>query len=327
MMGYMERGVLLPSNPERDPVGVTTRAAALGYDAVWTPELWGDGAFVRLAAIAGATDDLRLGTAIANVFSRSPAVLAAAAASLDRVSGGRFTLGLGVSTAKAVEDLHGMSFDRPVTRARETIELVRGFLGDDGPVDYDGEVFSVADFPPLDADVPIFHAALGRENRRVVGHLCDGWIPHNLPLHTLDDAFTVVADAAREVGRDPDEITVAPYVPTAVADAEAGAQAAIRGHVAYYVGSGEGYRRAVAGTFPEEAEQIATAWCAGDRDAARDAVTDEVAAALGVAGTPETAPDRFTALLGDSIIDHAVIVVPPGLGEADARLTLETLAP
>jgi alkanesulfonate monooxygenase SsuD/methylene tetrahydromethanopterin reductase-like flavin-dependent oxidoreductase (luciferase family) len=79
------------------------------------------------------------------------------------------------STPKAIEDLHGLRFERPVQRAHEAISLVKQFTGGgDGAIRYDGEVFCVADFPALDADVPVYHAALGPANRRVVGRLCDG---------------------------------------------------------------------------------------------------------------------------------------------------------
>ena len=215
----MERGLLLQSDPSRDWRSMAARAADRGYDGLWAAELWGADAFVRLATLAAEYSDLTLGTAIANVYSRSPAVLAMAAATLDEVTAGRFVLGTGVTTPKAVEDLHGGSFDRPVTRAAEAIRLVRHFLSEAESVDMDGDVFSVADFPGLDADVPVYHAALGRRNRRVVGREADGWIPHNVPFPALESAFEAVADAATAVGRDPSTIAVAPYVPAAVARA------------------------------------------------------------------------------------------------------------
>lgn len=323
----MPRGILLPSDGGRKATERAIRAEELGYDSVWTPELWGADAFVGLTEIATRTDDVRLGTAIANVFSRSPAVLAMASASVDRVSDGRMTLGVGVSTQKAIEDLHGMAFEQPVRRAHETIELVRRFTAGEGRVEYDGEVFDVADFPSLGVDIPIYHAALGPANRRVVGRLCDGWIPHNVPFSQLDAAFETVVDTARDAGRDPGTIEVAPYVPAAVSDDVGEARDAIRGHVAYYVGSGEGYTRAVATVFPEEAQQVADAWRGGDRGDARAAVTDEMVDELGVAGTPETAPERLATLVDETVIDHPVLVVPAQASDEMAERTLEALAP
>lgn len=315
-------GVILPAVSSQSPASLATRAETLGYDSVWVGELWGVDAFVQLAEIAARTDEIGLGTAIVNVFSRSPGVLAMAAASLDRLAPGRITLGVGASTPKAVEDLHGMAYDRPVRRIHETVELVAAYLDDADRVEYDGELFSVADFPGLDADVPVYNAALGPANRRATGRLCDGWIPHNIPFDALPETFEVVADAAREAGRDPDAIAVAPYVPAAVSDDEAVAFDAVSGHLAYYIGSGEGYRRAVATTFADEADRIATAWRDGNRTNAAAAVTDEMVRALGVAATPDTAADRLEAVTDAEIVDRPILTIPK---QADDELTLRTI--
>jgi alkanesulfonate monooxygenase SsuD/methylene tetrahydromethanopterin reductase-like flavin-dependent oxidoreductase (luciferase family) len=324
----MRLGLLLPHIGTVDSTELAVRAEDLGYGSVWLGELWGSDSTIQLTAIAGETDDIEIGTAILNVFSRSPAVLAMTAATLDRVSDGRFTLGLGTSTPKAIEDLHGMPFDRPVRRSHETIELVKKFLGGgDERVDYDGELFETKDFPPLDADVDVYHAALGPANRRVVARLADGWIPHNIPFPHLEEAFEYVAEHAEKAGRDPDDITVAPYIPSAVSDDEAEAHDAIRGHIAYYVGSGKGYQRAVAQMFPEEADAVADAWRGGDRKGAAAAVTDEMVAALGVSGTPDQARDRLRDIMDNPAIDRPLITIPNQTAEKLAEQTIEALSP
>ena len=322
----MDRGVLIPDTPAVDGPAMAERLDELDYDTVWMAELWGDNALVRLADLAHRVD-CDLGTAIANVYSRSPAVLASAAATLDDVAPGQFTLGLGVSTPKAIEDLHGMAFDRPARRGHETIELVKQFTSGEGRVEYDGEIFDVADFPAQSADVPVYYAALGPANRRVVGHVADGWIPHNIPFRRLENTFETVADAAEEAGRDPEDITIAPYVPSAVSEDGEEAMDAIRGHVAYYVGSGEGYRKAVAAAFGDQADAVADAWREGDREAAASRVSDEMVDALGVAGTPETAREKLDDLLDRTPIDHPMLVVPAQAAEEFAEPTFEALAP
>jgi len=330
----MDVGLLLPDVSDLDQTALAVRAEEQGYDSVWLGELWGTSAPIRLAEIADRTDQVAIATAIVNVFSRTPATLAMTAKSLDTASDGRFVLGVGTSTATAIENLHGMAFDQPVRRAHETIELTKRFLGQDDEnesgdhrVSYDGEIFQVSDFPALDVDVPIYHAALGRANRRVVARLCDGWIPHNVPFSALDDAFAYVADHAEEADRNPDEIAVAPYVPAAVADDPAVARDAIRGHVAYYVGSGEGYRNAVASRFPTEADQVAEAWQSGDHQAAAGAVTDEMVADLGVAGTRAEARERLHALVEDTVVERPIITIPRQAADAVAESTIEALAP
>ncbi|ADD06476.1 putative flavin-dependent oxidoreductase [Natrialba magadii ATCC 43099] len=324
----MDVGLMVTSFGDVDQADVAVRAEEREYDAVWVGELWGASGVVQLTKMACRTDEIDLGSAILNVYSRSPAVLAMTAASLSQASDGRFRLGLGTSTPKAVEDLHGMSFDRPVRRAHETIELVREFTTGDGePVDYEGQLLQAADFPSVDAPVPIYHAGLGPANRRVVGRLCDGWIPHNIPFSNLDSAFEEVADAARERDRDPDEITIAPYVPSAVsADADE-ARETLRQHVAYYVGSGEGYRRAVSTVYPDRADRIATAWREGDRATATDAVSDEMLGDLGIAGTPDDARDQLRSLVSETGIDHPIVVVPEPASNAVTEATIDALAP
>ncbi len=320
----MTVGLLLDGE---SPVAAAELASECGYDSAWLGELWGADAFVQLTAVAHRVDDpdLALGTAISNVFSRSPATLAAAAATLDEIADGPVRLGLGASTPKAVEDLHGLTYDRPVRRIHEAAELVHAFTGE-GRVEYDGEVFSVADFPALDADIPVYTAALGPAARRMTGRVADGWLPHNVPFTHVEESFETIADAARDAGRDPAAVSVAPYVPAAVSDDAEEARDAVRSHLAYYVGSGEGYRRAVAQAFPDEAETVAEAWRSGERADARAAVTDEMVDALGVAGSPEEARERFRDVAALDLVDEPVIVVPAQASELYER-TVRELAP
>ncbi|WP_254538020.1 LLM class flavin-dependent oxidoreductase [Halomarina litorea] len=322
----MRLGVLVPAVD--DPTAFTVRAEDLGYESAWMGELWGESSVVRLTDVAARTDDIELGTAILNVFSRTPAVLAMTAKTIDDLSDGRFTLGVGTSTRKAVEDLHGMEWDdpNPIRRAHECIELTKAYLSGEGRVTYDGDVFHAADFPSLDHDVPIYHAALGSANRRVVARLCDGWIPHNVPFPDLADSFEYIAEHAAEAGRDPDAIDVAPYVPACVSDDADEARLMVRKHLAYYVGSGKGYQRAVGGRFPEEADRVADLWHEGDRGAAAEAVTDEMVAALGVAGTPEEAREQLREIGEMDVVDRPLLTIPNSAGHLAER-TVEELAP
>jgi alkanesulfonate monooxygenase SsuD/methylene tetrahydromethanopterin reductase-like flavin-dependent oxidoreductase (luciferase family) len=308
-----------------DPAAIAETAEEFGYGGVWLGELWGTSSVVKLSEIATRTEEIGIGTAILNVYSRSPAVLAMTAATLDDVSGGRFTLGVGTSTPKAVEDLHSMSFDRPVRRSHETIDLVKQFLAGEGRIDYDGEVYETADFPALGVDVDVYHAALGRANRRVVARLADGWIPHNVPFPDLPEAFDYIVDHTPE-DREVDDISVAPYVPAAVSEDAEEARDAVRGHIAYYVGSGDGYRRAVARRFPEGADRVAELWRDGERGDATDAVTDEMVEALGVAGTAAEARDQFEEIASMDVVDRPMVTVPNNATDL-AEETVAALAP
>ncbi len=322
----MRTGILVPNDAD-DLAEFAERAEHLGYDAVWTGELWGRDSFVALTRAAYRTTDVRLGTAIVNIYGRSPATIAQAAATLDDAADGRFTLGLGTSTRKVVEDLHSETFDRPARRLHEAVELTRQFLDSDGRVVYDGDCFDAADFPSLSADVSVYAAALGPATRRATGRTADGWLPHNIPFEQLDDAFETIARTAEQAGRNPDVITTAPYVPSAASEDPDRAREAIRSHLAYYVGSGEGYRQAVAQMFPAAATEIAEAWHAGNREEARATVTDEMIAALGVAGTPAQAREQLADIAALDAVDEPLVVVPDGVGENMRETTMEALGP
>ena len=120
---------------------------------------------------------------------------------------------------------------------------------------------------------------------------------------------------------------MAPYIPAAVAEDSDVARDAIRGHVAYYVGSGEGYQQAVAAQFPDAADRIAEAWRSGERQKATGHVSDEMVNALGVAGTPDEARTQLRDLAENSVIDRPIVTIPQQSADDFAELTIETLAP
>lgn len=329
-------GLVLPRTGDRPrspalerAVDAAARAERLGYGSVWTTEGWGTDSFVQLAEIAHYTDTIGLGTSIVNVFSRTPAALAMASATLQRASEGRFVLGLGTGHPGTIEDIHGLPWRRPVRRTHETIELVKRFTAAGEPFTYEGEVFEGVGADPLDVDVPVYNAALGEANRRATGRLADGWLPYNIPLPAIEGAFETVADAAREAGRDPDDIEVTPWVPAAVSDDPGEALELLRGTLARYIGGfrDDAYKNAVAQRFPDAAGTVAELWRAGDRDAAREAVTDEMVHALGIAGTPRTARDRLEELIGTTTIDTAIVSVPTAADGRVVERTVESLAP
>lgn len=315
------RGVLLPST--REPAPFAKRLDERGYERLWVGELWSADPFVQLTKAADVP--IGLATAVVNVYSRTPATIAQAAASVQEAAAGDVVLGLGTSTRTAIESIHGLEFDRPIRRLHEATELVGKLLEADSRVAYDGELLETHGTPGLGVDVPVYTAALGEAARRATGRVADGWLPHLVPFDELGPAFETVAQAARERGRDPDEIRVTPYVPCAVSEDEATAREAIRGHLAYYVGSGEGYRNAVAMSFPDRATRIAEAWNAGDRDRARELVSGEMVDALGIAGTPSTAQEQLETAMPD-VVDGVCVNVPENASEL-VDPTVDALAP
>jgi F420-dependent oxidoreductase-like protein len=172
-------------------VGHLQQMEAAGLDIAWVAEAYGFDAPSILGYIAAKTDELAIGSAILNVYSRTPALIAQVTAGLDAVSGGRFELGLGASGPQVIEGWHGMPYTKPLTRTAETIDLVRRMLRRE-VIEHDGDVFTL----PLPADqglglgkplkilthpvrdrVPIHVAALGPKNVAMTAEHADGWIP------------------------------------------------------------------------------------------------------------------------------------------------------
>lgn len=178
----------------------------------------GPDAFVQLVHAAEAP--IRPGTSVVDLYSRTPAALARAAASVQRAAGAGFVLGLGTSTSLAVASVHGLEFESPIRRLHETAELVTRLFDSTGSVAYDGEVVSTSGTPGLGVDGSIYTAALGPATRRATGRVADGWVPHNIPFDRLGETFQTITDAARERGRDPGDIVAAPYAPARSARAK-----------------------------------------------------------------------------------------------------------
>ncbi len=108
-----------------DVIELVRGAERLGVDSVWVPEFWAADALTPLAYLAACTSTMRLATAIVQLGARTPAMLGMSAMSLQALSGGRFILGVGTSGPQVMEGWHGVRFDRPIRRTRETIEIIR----------------------------------------------------------------------------------------------------------------------------------------------------------------------------------------------------------
>jgi F420-dependent oxidoreductase-like protein len=197
-------GFLTSSNP--NPVPLALEAENLGYDSVWVAEAWGSDAVSLLAWVGASTTRILLGTAILQIPSRTPALMAMTAATLDRLSGGRLLLGLGVSGPQVIEGWHGVPYGKPLSRTRETVEIVRRVLAREEPLVFRGESYTIpvegSDLgkplklmmAPLRSSIPIYVAALGPKNVALAAEIADGWLPiFYSPFHS--DVFQDSLDA------------------------------------------------------------------------------------------------------------------------------------
>jgi len=215
---------------------VAREAERLGYTDAWSFEVDGVDCFAPLAVVGLATR-MRVGTAIANVFTRGPATLAISAAGLGEIAPGRFCLGIGAGSQPIVESWNGGRFLKPATRVREMAQFLRQALGGERVV-FRGETFSVDGFRlsrPLTAPVPIHIAALRPGMLRVAGEVGDGAILNWLSATDVRKSVAVVREAAQRAGRDPEALEITARLMVNVDPPGPASDAVVRRHITTYL--------------------------------------------------------------------------------------------
>ena len=208
----------------------------LGYTDAWSFEADGLDCFTPLAAVATATR-LRLGTAIANVFTRGPATLAMSAAGVADLAPGRFCLGIGAGSQPIVEAWNGGRFVRPATRVREMTHVLRAAFAGERVV-FRGKTLSVDGFrlgrPPAEP-IPIYVAALRPGMLQVAGEVGDGVILNWLAATDVPRVVALVREAAARAGRDPDAVEITARLLVNIDPPGGEADVGVRRHVTAYL--------------------------------------------------------------------------------------------
>jgi F420-dependent oxidoreductase-like protein len=262
-------------------------AEQLGYEAGYVTQIAGRDALTVLAAYAGATERIRLGTGVVPIYTRTPATMAQTAATLDEYSGGRLNLGLGVSHRPVVEGWHGQTIDRPVSEMREYVGIVRAILrGEDAPQDAEkwrtGFRLAMEHRP----DLKILVAALSPRMLRLAGEVADGvvlWLC--TPDYIRDVVVPEVAEGRRRAGKGLEAFDVVAAVPGAVTDDRGAAYGAMHSDLIPYFGLP--FYRAMLDRSGFAPELGAFDAAGGDLDGMREAITDRFLDALTAVGSED----------------------------------------
>lgn len=314
-------------NVSLDTVPAIAQAAeALGLDMLWTNETQHD-PFLPHVPAAQHTERLRLGTAVAIAFARSPTVIAQTAWDLATVSHGRFVLGLGTQVKAHVERRFGMPWSAPVPRLREYIQAVRAlwhtwqtgerlnFRGEHYQLTLMTPFFSP---PPLDVPPPpIYIAGVGAPLCRLAGELADGFLLH--PFHTRHYLDTVTVPAIRagavQAGREAgavDLVATTFFVPSG----DSAAEAQVRAQIAFYA-STPSYRGVLAAHGWEGAgEELSALAARGQWGRMPAVVTDEMLGVFALSGTWDQLPDLLRERYG-SLVEHVGLYMPFEPGAQD----------
>jgi len=294
---------------------------ALGLEGLFAPQVYGP-PFIPLATAAGVTSRVRLATGIALAFARSPFETAVAAMDLDRISGGRFTLGLGTSVKSWSEGFFGMEYGRPLEHMREVVEIVRLVIGKAHTGEltrYEGRYHTLdfGEFNPLGAplrtDLPIWIACLRTPLIRLAAEIADGVIGH--PIWSIEWATTKVMDDLKaglaKGGKQRKDIEFNMWLFVAPNEDRKQAIEDARATVAFYGGVGQYEEYFAAHGFRKEAQALQEGVRRGDYLSVKHLVTDEMAQTFVVCGTPAEVKQRVS-----TIWEHAdsACLNPPSYG-------------
>ncbi len=297
---------LYPAGHDPEDVEVVLEAERCGYDSLWIAEAYGHDALTPMAWWSARTSTIGLGTIVAVVDGRTPATTAMSATTLDHLSGGRFTLGLGVSGPAVVEGWYGRPFRRPLARTREYVEIIRAIHRREGHVGHDGEFYTLpytgegamgpgrglkSSVRPLRPHQPIFLAAEGPRAIALAAEIADGWTAFYVSpaadayyRSRLDEGF------ARRPGGRPEAFEVLAQVHLSIDDDVEKAAEPVRRNIALFVGGmgspGANFHHDTLATIGFEAEcaTIRRLWADGDRDGAAASVPLRLVEAIALVG-------------------------------------------
>jgi len=265
----------LPMNAIPD---LARAAEAHGFDCAWGGEANNKDPTVMLSAIAAVTTRLKVGSAIYHILGRTPATLALQAMGLDELSGGRFLLGIGSSNA-TIAKWHGQSFDRPLSRIQEYIEITRAAMRGE-KLNFEGKFFTAQNFKmafkPSGRSIPIYVAAFGPKMTRLAGRISDGVLINMANPTEISRIAAEVKAGAQEAGKDPSKMEIICKIRCSIAPNYGVAREALSHALTYYALAD--YYRELLGRmgFVEEVEAMRAAWKTGGFHAARALISDRM---------------------------------------------------
>ncbi len=313
----MKFGLILSAASIDEQIKAAQHAERSGFHSVWTTEFFHQHGLVRLAAVAGATQRVKLGTAISYAFMRSPMLAASAAMDIDEISHGRVILGLGSGTRSMNQKWYSIPFDSPpAPRMREAIGLIRAAIGaqEGGGLRFEGEHYSV-EIPQFvrpgapRTEIPIYLAAVNIGMIRAAAAVADGLIGH--PIFTRKYISEVVLP---ELEGSRCEVT--PYVLCSISDDVDQARREVRAQIAFYYTTRLYHSILDVHGWRSIGEEIATAFRRMDFKGMSDAVPDELVDAIAIAGRPDEVRDQLKAW--DGLAEH-VLFYSPSIGVSPER--------
>jgi probable F420-dependent oxidoreductase len=306
-------------------------AERAGYDDVWLPDGQGLQDPIALAAALGVvTRTLRLCTGVVPIFNRPPAILATGIIAAEQRAPARFVLGLGTSTPNMIDRWYGLPFERPRTRMRETLFLLRSILSGE-KTGFTGATvrshgFRLQELPT--ARVPIHVAAMDAPMLELAGELADGVVLNDLtPPDRISWALEQIDRGAKRAGRRVEDLEIAQRRALRVAETAEKSRAALeffRDQLAYY-GSALAYQRALVELgYRDAVEEIRAGYAGRDRTRTMRAVDDEMVARVYTFGSADACRAGLRAIYASGV--DTIAVSPQDVDRLDWAASAEAFS-
>lgn len=327
-MSQIKIDTSLPVKGAAHPGKSAAAAEAAGYDAVWASEIDRD-PFLQLGIATTTTSTIGLGTGIAVAFARNPMNTASLANDLQRLSEGRFMLGLGTQVRAHITRRFSMPWSHPARRMREYVLAMRAIWDaweTDGKLDFDGEFYTHTLMAPMFTPAPhefgappVIVAAVGELMTEVAGEVGDGMLCHSFLTERYLRELTIPAieRGRAKANREADfQVIGGPFIATGNSPEEIDAAVAgVRSQIAFYA-STPSYRPVLElHGWGELGDRLHAASRAGEWDTLGDAIDDEVLHAFAAVGNPEEVGQILLERFSDAV-DRLVLLTPYDLAES-----------
>jgi probable F420-dependent oxidoreductase len=316
----MEMGLILVGGSARADLELAQRAEASGFASVFSIEFFNRHGYATLGAIAHATRRVRIGTAIANAFTRTPLLHASAAMDLDELSGGRMVLGLGSATRRMNEEWYDVRFSAPAARMQELVELLRAAFAaaKGGGLHFEGTFWNV-NVPiygrpgAVRETVPIWVAAVNRGMIAAAGTVADGLVGHPIATRAWHRDVTLpgLHAAERAAGRPRGACRLKPYVMTSLHPDPEQALRNAKGQIGFYFTTALYHTILDHHGLREVGVACRKALRSFDTRAMAEAVPDALVREIAIVGTPDDAREQ---LAGWKDLTDEPLLYPPSVG-------------
>jgi probable F420-dependent oxidoreductase len=313
--------VTLPAGPKIDDTIARMRwAEDNGIPDGWFSDSGAPDTLTQIAAVGHHTKNLRIGVAVTPVYTRSPSVLAASANVISQVIPGRFIMGLGSSSQTIMGQWNGIPLDKPLTRVKETAQLVRAMLAGEKTA-FDGETLYSKGYrqAPLETPVPIYLAALRPNMIEMAAEVGDGVIFNLWPKGALPKMMDAIKAGAKSAGKDWQDVEIVNRAMVLCTDDKEYGRNLFRAAFGPYYATPVYNKFLAWAGYQDAAETINEGWAEKNREKTGGALTDELIDEIGIIGNEDEIRERIQADADGGV--HTHIIAPLAGNREDLERT------